>query len=145
VYILYSARLAKFYTGTTNDVDRRLEEHNSRLYKDAFSVKGVPWSLFLQIPCESSQQAYALERFIKKMKSASFIRRLKEQPEIIEALLQKINNGEIGIPRLREMAVSVQLRSGAQNKNRLSAGFYFVRHPVFDRVTIPIVTFSTQT
>ncbi|MFN4313770.1 MAG: GIY-YIG nuclease family protein, partial [Chitinophagaceae bacterium] len=40
VYILYSARLAKFYTGTTNDVDRRLEEHNSRLYKDAFSVKG---------------------------------------------------------------------------------------------------------
>ena len=89
VYILYSEKLDRFYTGTTDNVQRRLQEHNSTMYPDSFSAKGILWTLFLEISCSSSQQAYDLEGFIKKMKSKVFIKRLKEQPKIIEDLLAK--------------------------------------------------------
>ena len=90
VYILLSKKLGKFYIGTTTDVDRRLEEHNSTHYKNAFSAKGVPWTIFMSIRCDSSDEAYKLERFIKKMKSAAFIHRLKDDPEILASIFLKI-------------------------------------------------------
>ncbi|MDF2380637.1 GIY-YIG nuclease family protein [Nostoc ellipsosporum NOK] len=86
----FSEKLQKFYIGTTDDVDKRLLEHNTGKYKTAFSVKGMPWTLFMNISCRSSKQAYKLEAFIKRMKSASFIRRLKSNPEIISSVLEKI-------------------------------------------------------
>ena len=92
VYILYSEKLNRFYTGTTDDPHRRLSEHNSAHYPDAYTSKGIPWTLFLTIACESSQQAYGLERYIKKMKSAAFMRKLKENPDIIASTVEKIRN-----------------------------------------------------
>jgi putative endonuclease len=89
VYILYSAKLARFYVGTTDNVEQRLEEHNSAKYSHSFTVKGIPWELFLKLECNSSENAYKLERFIKKMKSASFIRRLKTEPELLTSILKK--------------------------------------------------------
>ena len=89
VYILYSEKLDKFYIGTTTDVEKRILEHNTSHYKDSFSVRGVPWTLFHSIVCESSAQAYSLERFIKKMKSSVFIRNLKDNPELINSILEK--------------------------------------------------------
>jgi putative endonuclease len=70
VYILYSEKLQRFYTGTTDDVDRRMEEHNSGKYPDSSSVKGMPWNLFLKVECETSQRAYRFEALIKRMKSS---------------------------------------------------------------------------
>jgi putative endonuclease len=100
VYILFSEKLNKFYIGTTTNVERRLQEHNNDLYKTAFSPKGIPWTLFLSILCQSSKQAYNLERFIKKMKSSAFIRRLKAEPEIIPPYWKKINKVELVSRRL---------------------------------------------
>ena len=34
VYILRSAQSGKFYTGQTNDLDRRMQEHNDQLHND---------------------------------------------------------------------------------------------------------------
>ena len=89
VYILHSEKLDKFYVGTTTDVEKRIHEHNTAFYKDSFSVRGIPWTLFQSIVCESSSQAYAIERFIKKMKSSTFIRKLKDDQEVVNSILEK--------------------------------------------------------
>jgi len=46
VYIIYSAKLKRFYTGTTDDFIKRLREHNNGFYPDTFSKKGIPWESF---------------------------------------------------------------------------------------------------
>ena len=47
IYILYSQKLDRYYVGTTDDVDKRLVEHNSGLYSNSFTSKGIPWDLRL--------------------------------------------------------------------------------------------------
>ncbi|ANE52537.1 GIY-YIG nuclease family protein [Flavisolibacter tropicus] len=90
VYILYSEKLNRFYVGTTDDAERRLLEHNTAHYQDAYTVKGIPWTIYLTIACTNSEQAYKLERFIKKMKSSVFIQKLKDVPGVLESVLAKI-------------------------------------------------------
>src|SRR6185369_17848657 len=46
VYIIYSSSLNRFYTGTTDDVSRRILEHNSSKYPNSFTSKGIPRNLF---------------------------------------------------------------------------------------------------
>jgi putative endonuclease len=86
VYILHSVKLNRFYIGTTDNVSRRLEEHNSGFYKDAFSVKGIPWSMFLTIQDLHSKQALDIEKHIKAMKSTAYIKNLLKYPEMTEKL-----------------------------------------------------------
>ena len=69
VYILHSSQLNRYYTGSTDDVERRLAEHNTGKYKGGFTTKGIPWVLYLTIDGLSSKQAYEIESHIKKMKS----------------------------------------------------------------------------
>jgi putative endonuclease len=48
VYILYSAKLNRFYIGFTSDFDTRLEFHkNAESHK--FTAKAEDWELFLRI------------------------------------------------------------------------------------------------
>ena len=86
VYILYSAQINRYYTGSTDDVQRRLIEHNEGKYGGSFTSKGMPWVLFLTIEGLSSAQAYGIESHIKRMKSRKYIENLKEHPTIIEKL-----------------------------------------------------------
>jgi putative endonuclease len=90
VYIIFSDKLNRFYIGTTDDVERRLVEHNSGLYANSFTVKGIPWRLSLSYCCESSELAYKLERFIKRMKSKKFIERLIEDEMILNDIIGKL-------------------------------------------------------
>jgi putative endonuclease len=41
--------------------DFRIIQHNSALYQDAFTSKGIPWDLFLYIEGNNSTQAYNIE------------------------------------------------------------------------------------
>ena len=43
LYILYSERLDHYYVGYTNDIERRLSEHNRR--KGKYTDRGIPWEL----------------------------------------------------------------------------------------------------
>jgi putative endonuclease len=90
VYILFSEKLNKYYVGTTDDVERRLFEHNSGFYDGVFTSKGIPWRLCLSYSCDTSDKAYALERFIKRMKSRKFIEKLLEDVGIIDDIVSKI-------------------------------------------------------
>ncbi|MCF8405713.1 MAG: GIY-YIG nuclease family protein [Bacteroidales bacterium] len=64
VYILYSNTLGKYYVGHTNDIVRRLNEHNSGHSK--YTKTGKPWKLIKTFECTSRQEAVNLESRIKK-------------------------------------------------------------------------------
>jgi putative endonuclease len=88
VYILYSSKLNRFYTGQTSlSAEERLEEHNSKFYKNSFTAKGIPWNIFLVIRCQSKFQAISIEQHIKRMKSKKYICNLQKYPEMQDKLL----------------------------------------------------------
>jgi putative endonuclease len=89
VYILKSSKLNRFYIGTTDDVQNRIIEHNSMAFKNAFTSRGVPWVLILSIDNLSSDQAYKIERHIKKMKSKKYIESLCLNPNLIDTLTKR--------------------------------------------------------
>ncbi|TDP58154.1 GIY-YIG nuclease family protein [Flavobacterium dankookense] len=90
VYILFSEKLDRYYVGTTDEVERRLNEHNSGFYTGVFTSKGIPWRLCLSYNCKSSKKAYALERFIKRMKSRKFIEKLIDDKRLIDDIVGKL-------------------------------------------------------
>ena len=86
VYILYSASTEKYYVGQTEDLNQRLEKHNSASFIDSSTKPGIPWEMYLAIECISRKQAVNIELHIKKMKSTKYYRSLKNYPEIIDRL-----------------------------------------------------------
>ncbi|MBP9856219.1 MAG: GIY-YIG nuclease family protein [Candidatus Pacebacteria bacterium] len=77
VYILQSEKNLKYYTGSTKDLDRRLNEHNkgkggyfTNLYK--------PWKLVYRKDFENSAEARLEEKKIKSYKGGNAFKRLIE-------------------------------------------------------------------
>lgn len=87
--MLYTPLLDRFYTGETVDVETRLVQHNTGHYKGASTSVTKDWKVFLVITCLNKAQALKVERFIKKQKSSKFIRKLKNEPAIIEDILRR--------------------------------------------------------
>ncbi len=75
VYILYSKSHDRYYVGQTNDVERRLIEHNENP-RMTYTHKFRPWELVRQYEVDTRSNAMKLERYIKKMKSRKIIERL---------------------------------------------------------------------
>ncbi len=89
VYILYTTKLDKYYTGQTHDVKERLERHNTSYYGSKWTERGKPWSLALVIECSGKGQALSIERHIKKMKSRKYMENLMQYPEMVSKLKEK--------------------------------------------------------
>ena len=64
VYILYSGSLNKFYVGSTEDVEKRVKQHNNG--KGKFTSKGIPGIVVTSFKCEDRSEAVRLELKIKK-------------------------------------------------------------------------------
>jgi len=64
LYILYSSSLGKFYVGSTDNVERRIDQHNSG--RSTFTSKGIPWKFITKIECENRSEAMGLKIQIKK-------------------------------------------------------------------------------
>lgn len=88
VYILYSEKLDRFYIGTTDNIEHRLNEHNSELKPEAFTLRGRPWTVFLVIENLESKQAYLIEQHIKQMKSSTYIKNLHKYLEMVSKLIK---------------------------------------------------------
>jgi putative endonuclease len=70
VYILYSQKLDRYYIGNTDlAVEERLKQHNNQFNSGSFTTRGIPWVIFLTLPCHTRLQAIKVELHIKKMKS----------------------------------------------------------------------------
>lgn len=65
VYILRSLKNGSYYKGVTNNIDRRLMEHNSQ--KEKSTSRYVPWVICLLIEKQSRSEAMILERKLKNM------------------------------------------------------------------------------
>ncbi len=87
VYIIYSKKRNGFYIGETTDITKRLEIHNNEVLNTNSTKDGIPWELFHTIVCVNRTQALSIEKHIKRMKSANFIKNLSLYPEITDRLL----------------------------------------------------------
>jgi len=89
VYILYSPKLDRYYTGTTDNLLRRLEEHENGTFSNSFTGKGRPWQLYLSIEGLESGQAYKIEKHIKRMASKKYKEDLKKYPDMVVRLCER--------------------------------------------------------
>ena len=91
VYILFSEKLNKFYTGYTSDLILRMEFHKLRI-PGKFTAATDDWKLFYTIECTTKHQALSIEKHIKKMKSSTYIKNLPKYSEISQKLLLRYKN-----------------------------------------------------
>jgi putative endonuclease len=64
VHILYSPSFRKTYVGFTNDIERRMREHNFTESK-SFTLRYRPWELIYTEILENKSDAMGRERFLK--------------------------------------------------------------------------------
>jgi putative endonuclease len=75
VYILYSASINKYYVGHTDNIDRRLNEHNTGQTRFT-SLAGKPWIIVYNENYETRALAMKREKEIKSKKSRKYIESL---------------------------------------------------------------------
>src|ERR1043166_9138763 len=86
VYILYSPSSNIYYVGHSDDVDRRVNEHNNPV-RTKFTSKHLPWQLVAVIEISNSRgEAMKAESYIKKRKSRKYIEKLIKVAEEREKL-----------------------------------------------------------
>ena len=77
VYVLYSPKIDQYYTGYTNNLDRRLSEHNRR--KGKYTDRGIPWVLVHTEVFSEKKEAQERELEIKAQKSRRYIEELLQK------------------------------------------------------------------
>jgi putative endonuclease len=70
-YILWSEKLRKYYVGHTNNLSRRITEHNTG--KSSYTKLGKPWSLTYHEEFTTRVEAMRRGREIKNRKSKKYI------------------------------------------------------------------------
>jgi len=84
-----ASRLTLFHVGETHDIDKRLTTHNDHGYSKGFTKAANDWAIALKFECKSKEDALYLERFIKRMKSRTFIKKIIQKPSILNDLLSQ--------------------------------------------------------
>jgi len=92
VYVLYSVNGKKGYTGLTNDVERRLFEHNVS-ETSGYSLRYRPWTLIRQEQYLTKQEAMRREKFLKtgrgRMEIKSFVDSFLKNDGAVSATAEK--------------------------------------------------------
>ncbi|MCK4661689.1 MAG: GIY-YIG nuclease family protein [Bacteroidales bacterium] len=97
IYILYSKKSDKYYVGYTDNVQRRLKEHNNP-QKTKYTSKHLPWELISSFKVGNNKGiAMKIEKFIKKQKSKKFIQIVVSSPYSIDKIAQLVR-----VPRTRD-------------------------------------------
>lgn len=74
VYILKSSILNKGYVGFTNNLSRRIDEHNSG--KHFYTKRHKPWVVIHQEEFQSFKEARTREKFLKSTSGRRFLKRI---------------------------------------------------------------------
>ncbi len=77
VYILYSITHKKTYTGFTNNIERRLKEHNLT-ETSGFTLRYRPWTLMNTEAFETKAEAMQREKYLKTGKGREEIKKIIE-------------------------------------------------------------------
>lgn len=73
VYILQSLKDGSYYTGSTEDVEKRLDEHNSGVSK--YSSTKCPFKLVWYCAFYEKTKALAFEKYLKQGSGFAFARK----------------------------------------------------------------------
>jgi putative endonuclease len=84
VYILYSELRDRYYIGSTENIDRRVIEHNRG--HTQWTRTGIPWSLKFSFEVLTLQEARVLEKRLKKLKSRLILKRIVLDQKIVYSL-----------------------------------------------------------
>ncbi len=71
VYIIYSSTLDKYYIGYTEDMAKRLQQHNEGISR--FTAKASDWIVKYTAAYKSRELAHQRELEIKRKKSRKYI------------------------------------------------------------------------
>ena len=74
VYIIYSEKIDRYYTGITEYIEWRLERHNQGWGR--YSKSGIPWKVVYIENYNTKSEALIREREIKARKSKKYIENL---------------------------------------------------------------------
>ena len=75
VYIIYNKSNDKFYIGQTNDIDRRIFEHNNKKTNFTSKYSGA-WDLVYKEFFSDRTEAIKRENFLKRQKNKEFYRKI---------------------------------------------------------------------
>lgn len=62
-YVIQSQKTKRWYTGSTGDLRKRLNQHNKR--KSTWTKDGVPWKLIYYEACLNEEDARSREKYLK--------------------------------------------------------------------------------
>ncbi len=71
MYIIYSEKIDRYYTGVTEDLPWRLERHNDGWGRH--TKRGIPWKVVYEEKFVTKSDALKREREIKSRKRRSYI------------------------------------------------------------------------
>ena len=74
VYIIHSSKIDRYYVGITENLNTRLERHNSGWGR--YTKRGIPWVMRYSEKYPTKTDALKREREIKKYKSRKYIEKL---------------------------------------------------------------------
>ena len=74
IYVLKSNTTRKSYVGVTNDIKRRLKEHNSG--KHFYTKRYLPWEIIHQEEFNNFKNARSRELFLKSTSGRRFLKKL---------------------------------------------------------------------
>jgi putative endonuclease len=97
------------YTGITNNISRRVEEHNKGLNKSGFTYKRRPVTLIFQQEFNDVNQAIYFEKKIKKWSSKKKLALAKGDDDLLKLLAQCRNESHsknIGLDSARPDNIS---------------------------------------
>lgn len=73
VYILHSVEGDHYYTGITDDLRARLENHNAG--RVPHTSKYRPWNLKTYVAFSDVDQAFAFEKYLKSPSGRAFVKK----------------------------------------------------------------------
>ncbi len=76
IYILKSQVANKSYVGHTDDLDRRIKEHNSG--KHFYTKRYLPWKIIYNEKFENADEARKREKYLKTTNGRRFMKNIFE-------------------------------------------------------------------
>ena len=76
VYVLRSLSNEKLYTGQTENLERRIQEHNSGIGLVHYTKGKGPWNLVFQEKFPTRSEAMAREKYLKTGAGRDFLKQV---------------------------------------------------------------------
>lgn len=73
VYVLKSKNFPKSYVGITDNLERRLNQHNDS--NSFYTKRYIPWFVIYKEECENRVEARVREKYLKSAAGRKFLRK----------------------------------------------------------------------